>query len=384
MDLRRLKLIPIAYYKIKYFLHWLFIRKDWRNAYSYLWATLFTRDAGLALLDPLIRIFPWIAPYPKQIEVEVTTACNLKCIICEHTYWKEKAQNLTYTQFLRIMSQFPTLHWIGMTGIGSSFLNKEYMKMLEYLKKVKKCYVEFFDSFYMFDEEKSYQCVQLGIDKIWVSIESPNREVYNKIRVGADFDTVVNNIKNLIKIKKKLKSPIPELWFHFIINKYNMDELFDYVDFVEQFVNMEKGLSKPVVYFTNLLSFKEIADLTVSIPKEKIVALEKYLRKKKMFYVFNENVVCNLPMKFCTKWTEPFILVTGDVQPCCAINEANVREYQIKYSFINIFKEDFKSFWYSDKMKKFLSTLRSGKINDICKYCHIYKHPESLRYKLNK
>jgi MoaA/NifB/PqqE/SkfB family radical SAM enzyme len=381
MELRRLKLLPLAYYKIKNFYHWLFERKDWRNAYSFLWTTLFTRDAGLAILDLLIHIFPQIAGYPKQIEIEVTTACNLKCVICEHTYWKEKAQNMTYGQFLQIMKQFPTLHWVCMTGIGSSFLNKDYMKMLEYLKKVKKSYVEFFDSFYMFDEELSYKCVELGIDKIWVSIDSPKKETYEKIRVGASFDKVVYNIKKLIEAKKRLKSPIPELWFHFIINKYNVKELFDFVDFVSEFDKMERGLSKSVLYFTNLLKFDEVNEIFVTIDNNKVKEIENYCRKRKVLYVFNQNIICNKPMSYCTKWTQPFILVTGHIQPCCAINEANARQYQIKHSFMNVFEDDFRKFWKSDKMKMFLKNLKSNKMNEICRYCPIYKHPDGLRYK---
>jgi len=73
MDRRRLELLPIASYKLKYLYHWLFKRRDWGNAYSYIWATLFSRDAGLALLDPIYRIFPSLAGYPKQMEIEVTT-----------------------------------------------------------------------------------------------------------------------------------------------------------------------------------------------------------------------------------------------------------------------------------------------------------------------
>ena len=379
MDSRRLKLIALAYYRFKYFLHWLFKRRSLGNAYSYVWATLFSRDAGLALLDPLYKLFPFIAPYPKQIEMEITTACNLKCIICEHTYWRENPKSMTYEQFLKVMNQFPKLHWIGMTGIGSSFLNKEYIRMLEYLKTQKKTFVEFFDSFYMFDEKLARRCVEIGIDKIWVSMESANRDVYNKIRVGADFDTVVKNIENLIKIKRELKSPIPEIWFHFIINKYNIDEMLDYVNLVKRFTEMEKGFSKPVVYFTNLLSFDEVSDLKVTVSKEKIAEVEEYCRKNGVLYVFNENVVCDEPMKNCVKWNEPFILVTGDIQPCCAINEANVRQYQIDNSYMNLLEGDFRKFWRSNKMKEFIGKIRSGGINDICKYCHIYKHPKILR-----
>jgi hypothetical protein len=127
MAWRRLKLLPLAKYKIKYLLHLLLDRRDWKNAWSYVWATLFSRDAGLALQDVLYRYFPNLGPYPKQLEVEVTTACNLRCTICEHTYWTEKPRHMTFEQFKHVVDQFPGLRWIGMTGIGSGFLNPDYL-----------------------------------------------------------------------------------------------------------------------------------------------------------------------------------------------------------------------------------------------------------------
>ena len=66
------------------------------------------------------------------MEIEVTTRCNLKCIICEHTYWDEPNRDMSFEQFKGIVDQFPKLKWIGLTGIGESFINKDFMKMLRY------------------------------------------------------------------------------------------------------------------------------------------------------------------------------------------------------------------------------------------------------------
>ncbi len=379
MDKRRLKLLPLSIYKIKYLFHWLFVRRDLSNAYSYLWATLFSRDAGLALLDPLYRVFPSLAGYPKQMEIEITTHCHLRCEMCEHTYWDEKPTHMTFEEFKKIVDQFPRLKWIGMTGIGSSFLNRDYMRMLEYMKKHRKVFVEFFDHFHLLNEEISRRCIELGINKIWVSLENARKETYNAYRKGSDFDTVVKNIWSMVRLKRQMGSPIPELWFHFIINKHNMDEMKDYVDLVAEFADYERGFSAPLIYWTNMLTFDEVSHLSISPTKEWIEEVEQYCKKKKVFYVFNENVVCNVPMRNCVKWTEPFVLVSGHIQPCCALNEANQRQYQREKAFMNCLDGDFRQWWYSEKRKEYLKTLRGGGLPEICKYCHIYYHPEGAR-----
>ena len=377
MDLRRLKLLPLAKYKLRYLFHLLLDREDWRNAYSYVWATLFSRDAGLALQDALYRRFPALGPYPKQLELEVTTACNLKCTICEHTYWTEKPRHMSFAQFRQVVDQFPGLKWIGMTGIGSGFLNPDYMKMLRFLKQEKRCFVEFFDHFYLLTEDISRDLVEMGINKIWVSLESASRESYNSIRVGSDFDQVTRNVRALMRVKRELQSPIPELWFHFIINKANISEMEDYVDLVADLAETEKGLSAPIIYWTRLLAFDEVEDLVAVPSVERMARIERKCREKGIFPILNENVVCDKPMSSCTKWNEPFVLVTGHLQPCCALNEANDRPYQEEHAFLNVLETDFRHWWRSPEKTRFISNLKQGIVNPVCKNCHIFKHPQS-------
>ena len=55
----------------------------------------------------IARLINWWAPYPPYVEIEISTYCNLKCLMCEHTYWNEPGKNMTYDQFLHIMKRYP-------------------------------------------------------------------------------------------------------------------------------------------------------------------------------------------------------------------------------------------------------------------------------------
>jgi MoaA/NifB/PqqE/SkfB family radical SAM enzyme len=371
LDIRRLKLLGLFWSRIKIFFYFVKKRK-FKNAYVYLWVSLFTRDAGLAIIDWLYRIKPDFAPYPKAIEVEVTTRCHLRCIICEHTYWDEPAKDMSFDEFKRIVDQFPKLKWIGLSGIGSSFLNKDFLKMLQYLKS-KNVFIEFFDTFDLINREISQELVRIGIDKIWMSIDAATKETYEKIRVGTNFDKVIGNLKTLIEVKKQYKTPIPEIWFHYIINKYNVLEMPKFVDLVQLLIGESKTNYATLIFFTSLLYFAEIEDLRSMIPEEiKNLVLEK-TKNYNLYLNWNENVVSSKPITDCTKWTEPFVLVTGHIQPCCAINEANDREFQKANSFANLLVEDFRDIWYSERLKKFKKNIHRRIRPRICKNCRIYK-----------
>ncbi|MFQ6126430.1 MAG: radical SAM/SPASM domain-containing protein [Candidatus Heimdallarchaeota archaeon] len=348
-------------------------KRKFKMAYNYVWVSLFTSNSGLNLLDPLYRIFPDFVPYPKTIEVEITTKCHLKCTICEHTYWKEPPRDMSFEEFKKIIDQFLNLKWIGITGIGSGFLNKDYMKMLRYLKS-KSIYVEFFDTFTQIDENMARELVEIGIDKIYLSIDAATKETYEKIRVGANFDKVLNNVRALLRAKKELGSPVPELWFHYIVTKMNVYEMPKFLELVHSLKADETGGT--LVYWSDLLAFKEVRDLVVKIPEEVKCTLVKKSRELGIEMWWNPNVAPSEPITKCVGWTEPFILVTGHVQPCCVINEANQRDFQKKNAVGNLFEKPFSEIW-NNEYKKLRQMIRQGKVPEICKYCRVFKMPHA-------
>jgi len=342
-----------------------------KNAYSYLWSCVLTRDSGIALLDSLWRLFPGLTPYPEAIEIEPTTKCHLKCSICEHTFWRETPRDLSYNDFLKIIGQFPHLKWIGTTGIGSGFLNKDFLKMLRYLKS-RGVYIEFFDSFDLITPEISEELVGLKIDKIWLSCEATTAATYNKIKVGADFDKTISHVRAFLDIKKKRKALLPELWFHFIINKHNVNEMADYVDLVAKLV---KGVpnAATLVFYSSLMEFKDVLPIKVwNVPESMRSDVYRRAHAHGIYINWNENIAREQSPKYCTKWTEPFILSSGHIQPCCVINEANDRQHQRDYAYMNVLEGDFKEYWRSPQFKSFLKTLGQGRFPDACVNCKVY------------
>jgi len=347
---------------------YLLTKRKFRMAYNHIWVSLFTRDSGAAIFDPLYRRFPWLAPYPQAIEVEVTTRCHLKCTICEHTYWSEKGRDMSFEEFKGIIDQFPKLKWIGLTGIGSSFLNRDYLRMLRYLKS-KSIYVELFDSFTQIDEKVAKELIEIGVDKVCLSIEAATKETYEKIRVGASFDKVLASVRSLISLKKEMKTPIPELWFHYIVTKDNVYEMPQFVELVASLKANENGGS--LLYWTDLLDFEEVKHLVTEIPEE---VKKEVLKKGKELGVemwWNQDFTPCEPMTKCVRWTEPFILVTGHVQPCCVINEANKRDFQKKYAVGNVFEKPFPEIW-NNQYKSCRQAIREGYVPAICRPCRVF------------
>lgn len=370
MDIRRFQLLGLIVSRLRYILYLIRIGR-FRMALTHIWVGLFTRDSGLALLDILHRLFPFIRPYPQAMEIEITTRCHLRCAICEHTYWEEPPRDMSYEEFKKVIDQFPKLKWIGTSGIGSSFLNKDFLKMLRLLKS-RSVFVEFFDSFDLVDRAIAEELVDLKIDKIWVSMDACTEQTYAKIRVGTNLDKVLGNIRTLLDIKEQRCSPLPEVWYQMIVTKLNVNEMPDYVDLIHSLVKGRKYNFATLIFWSNILSFPEVRHLSTDIPQDIRKEVLSRARKYGIYITWNENIQPIHPVSYCVRWNEPFVLVTGNVQPCCIINQANQREHQKRYSFGNLFYEDFRDIWRSKKFKDFLNTIKRNEFPDICRFCRIY------------
>jgi len=354
-------------FKMRYIL-WLIGKGKFKLLYNY-FCMYFWEWSSFSPKLFLIKFFPWGVPYPPSIEVEPTTVCNLKCTICEHTYWDEKGRNMSFDEFKCIVDQFPKLRWIGMTGIGSSFLNKDFMKMVKYVKD-RSVIVELIDTFNHINEEIIDQIVDMEVDFYYISFYGATKKSYESVCVGSNFDRVMENLRYLIKLKKERRTLSPIINYHFIVSKANYHEM---IPFIESVHSLHAGEFQ--ILFTPLLyPFEEIKDLAVDIPKEKRCEIETKAKEFGIRVIYNNCAQLDKPhISQCTAWLEPFIFSTGHIIPCCAGNEANRREFQKQTALGNVFEKDFKGIWYSDQYEKFRRMVHDGKVPIQCKGCSVFR-----------
>lgn len=317
----------------------------------------------------LLKLLYWLEPYPPYLEIEVTTRCNLKCAMCEHTYWDEPDRDMSFEEFKGIIDQFPRLKWIGLTGIGESFINKDFMKMLRYVKS-KNIFVELYDTFYFIDEKIAKELIETRVDRLFVSIDAATEETYERIRVGSNFERVTNNVSNLFRLKREIKAYFPEVLFHYIVSKGNLNEIPQYIRLVH---SLAKGENVAIQFTRMLHEFGEVENLFVEIPEEIIQAANGKASQLGVKVTWNADVPSvKPPVTKCTEWIMPFIFVTGHVIPCCSGNEAGHRDFQKETALGNVFEQSFKEIWHSEKYKTLRRMLRQGQVPLPCRNCCLY------------
>ena len=90
------------------------------------------------------------------------------------------------------------------------------------------------------------------------------------------------------------------------------------------------------------------------------------------------GIASNPPFSCCKEYIMPFVFVTGDVSPCCALNEANQRDFLKKNSSGNLFQTDLKDVWYSQKYKRIRQMIRHDKCPPECRLCPAYEEKRDI------
>lgn len=333
------------------------------------------------LLRMLYWIKPYLYPYPSQLEIEITLKCNKACILCEHTYWHEKPEELTLDDFKRIVDQFPRLKWVNLTGEGDAFLNKDYIDMISYLKERDVC-VYLVDSFDLINEQRARRLIELGVNGIWVSIDAATKETYEKIKVGCSFERSINNLKTLVRLKKEMGSPIPELCFRYVVNSLNVEEMPEFIDLIASLGSREELGDGTIVEFVGLLKFKEVENYYLEdIPQDICNKTIKRAEELGVYITFSHATPCLQDIRHCAAWSEPYIMMKGYVIPCCAVLQSDSRDFLKKYSFGNLLDRPFAEIWDSKRYRDFRRLVCSdkGPIPILCNGCRAYDTKDRLK-----
>lgn len=355
-------------------------RRGLRALYKFLYTKLVVREAGVGVLDPLWTTFPRTFGMPSFFEIEITTRCHLKCQICERTHWtdpKEKAAELTFEQFRRIVDQFPHLKWCSPTGEGTALLHKDFLDMLRYLKS-KDVFIEFAESFDLIDERVARQLIEMGVDKISLSMDGASKQTYEAIKVGCDFDRALANVRRFIELKREMRSPVPELCFRYIITALNFHEIPQFVELVHSLGDPRDLGDGSYLEFAGLLAFKEIEHLHVKhVPQDIIDEANRKARELgvRVTWIHVHDDMDRRPlMRYCAAWTEPYIVATGHVVPCCAILMSNNREFIRAHSFGNVLDTPLREIWQSPEYRAFrraVPSMGSG-VPVLCDGCRSF------------
>ncbi len=300
----------------------------------------------------LSSLLPSYVPWkPLSCTISITTRCNLKCIMCSRSIYKVKNIDMSIDMFDKITDSFKNKS-ITILGAGEPLLHPYIHTVLGicFWKNIK---VSLVTNGTLADHlvlTPNIQSIVFSIDGIYSN--------YDRIRIGSNFNTVINNLK---LISGQRRNKYPELRVNFVGMQSNINDLPELIEIVGNFVDTIE-VSHPIIFSpntsiehlnNNVIEASTIFAKSIDIAEEHKVKL--ILRELEPY-----SVRCIEP------WAAPYIGVEGNIYPCCMIGGGDPQESVIEYyndipitrnitSFGNI--ADFNKIWNNDKFRNFRKVL---------------------------
>lgn len=300
---------------------------------------------------------------PYRIGIELTNKCNINCIHCIKRTGYELGE-MSLENFKKILPQFPNIISLSLNGVGEPLLHPQLFDVINYIKTTRPYLLTtIFSNGTLMDKITSDKLIKSGLSKIHISLDAAKPDTYKKIRGADKFENIIENIKNLMQMKRELHSKTPLAGLNFILMKENEGELVD-------FINLAKQLNVDYIceIDTSLFDFGDWKLKSVK-PRnyfsEELKKGKSELKKLNFPCIYYPNLSESFNSFVCRKfWDEVRITFNGNVTLGCCTPFAE------QYSYGNVFKEHFMDIWNNENFIKNRKLARKGiPPTSLCKEC---------------
>ncbi|MCJ7616102.1 MAG: radical SAM protein [Desulfobacterales bacterium] len=270
--------------------------------------------------------------FPTKLHIEITNVCNLGCIMCPRSYMSRKKGMMDMGLFKKIINESKgKVEFIYLHLFGEPLMHPHIIDMIKYCKEAG-IFTGLATNATLLDNVKSKEIANSGLDFMVISFDGINKEEYEKIRRGGNYEKTLEYIKGFLQIKGKKPHTVLQL----IYMNFTRDKIKEYTNFWGSF-NIEAVRIKPLQTWSG-----EIENINELSTKE----------------YFKGQKPCDRP------WRHLCILWDGTATPC-------EFDFNGAYPLGNIRDQSIEEIWNNERIIELRNQHISHNINEvkICKSC---------------
>ena len=190
--------------------------------------------------------------FPIHVCIEPTSICNLRCVMCfqvDKSFTGDDVKknsntkymgNMPLETFKKVVDQADEsgTQAISIGSRGEAFVNKDMLKMLEYIGTKKNFFdVKINTNATALTDKAIRAILKSNVNVIVYSVDDYRKDIYEEIRVGSNFDKILANIKNFKKIlEEDFKNKIIETRVSGVYFRKDQNEI-DFANFWKKYVD---------------------------------------------------------------------------------------------------------------------------------------------------
>ena len=303
---------------------------------------------------------------PIKMDIEPLSRCNFKCDMCIVSSFpaQKRAEDLTLDSFKQIIDQNIGLYEIKIQGLGEPFLHPDFTKMVEYAASKHIWTRSTTNGSFLHKNENYKKIIDANIGELQISIDGCKKESYEKIRVNANFEKTINNVKLINKYQNDLNLNKTRMWF--LLQDLNFDDLFEVPKFAKELGFKRVTISLDIIGWnqddweiknSEKSRASSITQNDIDMLLQQASELDIDLSFWGISSKYTEQNPCPWPFERSFISSDEFIL------PCCMISNPNTFNFGKK-------ETNFKETWNSKAYVDFRQAHLDNIISDVCKFCY--------------
>jgi radical SAM protein with 4Fe4S-binding SPASM domain len=289
---------------------------------------------------------------PVHLTIEPASVCNLQCPVCE-----TGNRTLTRPQGLMSMEIYRAvvdkmhrhINTVLLYFMGEPFLNPALYEMIRYAR-TKRIYVCICTNG---EYVEAHKLIDTGVNEISFQISGVSDRTHQEYRRGAVLSRTLNNVTQLVQLRKKNNALDMSIELGMIVMKHNEHEVGAFKELAARLEVDRLHLIRPRV--------RSLAQAKDFLPNEK----EYWLYDGNLY---NRGVLSPQHHRWVSRqcfwlWNSTVITWNGDVVPCC-------NDVHGDHVMGNILREDMASIWNNDLYRRLRGAVLHHKQSvSLCGHC---------------
>ncbi len=325
-------------------------------------------------------------PLPRELQVEVTAACNLRCRMCLVRYRPpvdKVAGSMCLHTFRSLLDALPGLDRVTLQGLGEPLMAPDLMAMIAEATS-RGITVGFNTNATLLSRATATELVDAGLGWLHISLDGASDATYEAIRDRARFARVTRNVAGLVDVMREKGATTPLLRVVFVAQRSNYREL-------PALVRLVAGWGIPQLRVQNLSH-----DFSDTDPAGSYADIRRYAAAEALWgdahddalRVFEDaarlaaelGVDLRLPetgppetprspgLPGCDwPWRSAYVTHDAKVQPCCMIMGTD------RGVMGDLRHGDFGDVWHNATYRAFRARLLTDEPPDVCQGCSMYR-----------
>jgi len=300
--------------------------------------------------------------YPHRCYLEITNQCNLRCPMCGQSWFEGKRSYIPDEVLAKIKEIYPYLQEINVFGFGESLVDKRFFNILADIPPhIRKKYVS---NGLLINAQAAEKMVDLQLHELFISLDSATEETFQFVRGQKGFQRIIENIKELNRIKKEKNSQYPIISLAYTFYRRNIEEFF-------QFMELAHSLEIPRITGDYLIVYRpELEKESLFYDQEKANTLFPQFRERakelgieliipKTFEESAKEEASTQLIECYEPWEFIYFRADGKIGPCC-VNDIQLGDLNTM---------SFDEIWNGAKYQAFRKMVNTTRKDPNCAQC---------------